>query len=322
MGLGETSKRLAAVAATMVTLFAVNYLAVRPWYLRWGATEADARRPLPGDEIVPNARTNDSVTRAITVEAPTSDVWSWVGQLGQERGVFYSYEVLEDLVGCRMVNEERVHPEWQHWGPGDKLWMYPPERVGGMGHASLVVHEPGHALGFATRQVGTAATAPYDGSWSFIVESVDARRSKLIARGRAGGARGILGTAFDRFVFEPIHFVMERKMLIGIRERAEGMQVTSEAADIAQVVSWVVLFGVALTSAVRVFRRERWVVQLVTFVAAVGAFELLTLRQPPAWLGAILVLGIVTGPVAARRMLGALAGGGERHASERVSTSR
>ena len=300
MGSRNDLKRLGAFAAAVVALVAAFYFVIRPWYLRWGATEADAQRTLPGDEIVPEARANDAVTRAITIEAPAPVVWRWVAQLGQDRGGFYSYELLEDLVGCQIENADRVHPEWQHWRSGDKLWMYPKDKVGGMGHALLVVHAPGHALGFATRQLGTAATAPHDGSWSFVVESLDSQRCRLIARGRAGGTRGLLGAAFDHFVFEPIHFVMERKTLLGIKQRAEGGPVTSETADVVQVMLWTLLFALAVTSAVLVFRRERWSRPLITFVAAVGAFEYLTLRQPSPWLGAVVVLCITIALVKSR----------------------
>jgi hypothetical protein len=95
-------------------------------------------------------------------------------QLGQDRGGFYSYDILENLVGCAMPTTDRLLPERQSWQIGDKLWMYPPEKAGGIGFATLRVRVPGRALGLATRAPGTPLTAPEDGSWSFILEPLDA----------------------------------------------------------------------------------------------------------------------------------------------------
>src|SRR5690606_41597954 len=67
----------------------------RPWQERWGATEEEARRPLPGDELLHDA--DDQVTRAITIQAPAEEVWRWLVQIGADRGGFYSYDVLENL---------------------------------------------------------------------------------------------------------------------------------------------------------------------------------------------------------------------------------
>ena len=110
---------------------------------------------LPGDEIVPAARSRE--TRAITIAAPAAQVWPWLAQLGQDRAGFYSYRLLENLVGCEMPNIEQLDPRLQSWKLGDKLWMYPPRKAGGVGFAVLAAYEPGRALGFATRQIGTAA---------------------------------------------------------------------------------------------------------------------------------------------------------------------
>src|SRR3954467_14058608 len=125
-------QRLAALSAVKGVLVLVLLAVFRPWFLTWGATPEEARSSLPGDEVVGAAR-SDSTTRAITIHAPVSTVWPWVAQLGQDRGGFYSYEVLEDLAGCSMENADRIHPEFQAWKAGDKLWMYPPEKLHGMG---------------------------------------------------------------------------------------------------------------------------------------------------------------------------------------------
>ena len=121
--------RFIALGATTVAILSAFLLLVRPWYLHWGATDEEARRSLPGDGIIPNAVGQG--TRAITIRAPVERVWPWLAQLGQDRGGFYSYDLLENLVGCEMPTIDRLDPEKQAWRPGDKLWMYPQHKAGG-----------------------------------------------------------------------------------------------------------------------------------------------------------------------------------------------
>jgi hypothetical protein len=96
---------------------------IRPWHLRWGATEEELSKPLPGDELVPDPAIEP--TQAITVNAPVEEVWPWLAQVGQDRGGFYSYEWLENLAGCEMRNADRIHPEWQHREVGEIVFLHP-----------------------------------------------------------------------------------------------------------------------------------------------------------------------------------------------------
>ena len=263
----------------------------RPWFRSWGATRADVLRPLPGDEVIPDADARTGTTRAITIHAPIAAVWPWLAQLGQDRGGFYSFEVLEDLVGCEMTNADRIHPEFQTWKPGDKLWMYPPDKLDGLGHAPLVRVEDGRVLVFATRRVGSAAPAPYDGSWAFVLEPIDANTTRFLVRGRAASGRSLPGALFDRVIFEPVHFVMERKTMEGIALRAEGGR-ASKAADTVQVLLWTATFGLFVLAGVSAVRRAQWIRPLAAFVAAAIVFQVLTLLQPSIALGIPLVVAV------------------------------
>ena len=151
-----------ALAGSLVALFLAFLLVVRPWYLRWGATDDETRRPLPGDAIIPNAAGQE--TRAITIRAPVERVWPWLAQIGQDRGGFYSFDLLENLVGCEMPTADVLRPDRQTWRLGDKLWMYPPNKAGGIGFATLRAYVPGRALGFSTHAPGSS-TKVGDGSW-------------------------------------------------------------------------------------------------------------------------------------------------------------
>lgn len=181
------------------TALAVAYpTVIRPWMLHWGATEAERRKPLPGDTLVPDPATVSTV--AITVDAPVTAVWPWLAQIGQDRGGFYSYGWLENLAGCRMHNADRIHSEWQHRNIGEVVklhWAY--------GYP-VAAFEPGRTLVLAGC------------NWAFVVEPLDEGHTRVLVRGRK--ARG-WGVVYDVLLIELPHFLMERKMLIGLKRRTE-----------------------------------------------------------------------------------------------------
>ena len=98
-------KTLTAVIGGAGALAAYVFL-IRPWHLKWGATEEELKMPLPGDELVKHPKLN--ATHAITINAPVAEVWPWLVQVGQKRGGFYSYTWLENLVGCEMSNADQI----------------------------------------------------------------------------------------------------------------------------------------------------------------------------------------------------------------------
>src|SRR5690349_2998414 len=85
---------------------------LRGWYNHWQAAAVEFKNPLPGDERVQRPRLG--YTRAVTIRARPAQIWPWLVQLGQERGGLYSYEALENLIGCHMHDVDRIIPEWQH----------------------------------------------------------------------------------------------------------------------------------------------------------------------------------------------------------------
>jgi uncharacterized protein YndB with AHSA1/START domain len=157
---------------------------IRPWHLRWGAE--------PEDE--------GPIVHAVTIDAPVEEVWPWLAQLGQDRAGFYSYEWLENLAGCEMKNADRIHPDWQQRELDETVHLHP---AGGL---KVTVFEPGRALGL-------------EGWGTFFLEPLGAAQTRLIARG--GVPRGV-GAAAYGMPMEIPHFLMERRMLLGIKERAES----------------------------------------------------------------------------------------------------
>jgi len=202
-----------AGVGTALAAGAVYVKAVNPRIKRWGATEEELRRRWPGDDFVdPAARSH--ATRAITIDAPADAVWPWIVQLGQDRGGFYSYSILENLAGADIHNVDYIVREWQQRDVGDIVWLARSDRYRGYGHQRVASVEPGRSMALtgegdweAMKHGGVATNA-----WTFTVEPIDAYSSRLVVHS--------LGARVDP-LFDLIHFVMERKMMLGIKQRAE-----------------------------------------------------------------------------------------------------
>jgi hypothetical protein len=190
-------RRPPALALLGTAATAMYASVIRPWHLRWGAEPGDEQRQLPGDELLPEHGTR--IIHAVTIDAPVEQVWPWLAQVGQDRGGFYSYEWLENLAGCEMNNADRIHPEWQHRQLGETVHLHP---AGGL---KVSVFGPGSALGLA-------------GWGTFVLVPIGPERTRLIAR---GGVPPGAAAAVYAVLMEIPHFVMERRMLIGIKQRAE-----------------------------------------------------------------------------------------------------
>ena len=279
--------RLVWTLGALAALGLVFATVTRPWYLHWGTTVAERTARLPGDEIVPNAAAQE--TRAVTIKAPVGRVWPWLAQIGQDRGGFYSYDLLENWVGCEMPTVDSLRPDKQQWAIGDKLWMYPSTKAGGAGYAVLRVLIPGRALGFGTYFAGTKPEGPEDGSWSFVLEPVNDSTTRLLVRGRGAPGRSLMGLAFDRSIFEPMHFAMEKRMMLGIEDLSEG-RARGRYVNHAQVVLWFVTFGMFVVGLASVFVGPVWRRKLIGTVTAALVFQILTFGQPPIDVAVLLVL--------------------------------
>ncbi|MBK9178819.1 MAG: hypothetical protein IPM45_04480 [Acidimicrobiales bacterium] len=203
---------------------AAGYAAVvRPWFLRWGATSEERAATYPGDELVLRARVRS--TRAVTIEAPAADVWPWLAQMGQEKGGLYSYEWLENLIGCGLHNADRIVPEWQDVDEGDSFRLvregYPVDLA-----FEVVCVQPGRALVLGARSDDDPGELMARGlaypSWAFVLEPIDDDRCRLVVRWRSDYLPTVAGRLGNQYALEPVHFVMERRMLLGIKERAEA----------------------------------------------------------------------------------------------------
>ncbi len=222
----------AALLGTAASLPLGWALYLGPRVRTWGARPNDPHRPLPGDDLVPAPEIEH--TRGISIAAPPSDVWPWLVQLGQGRGGLYSYDGLENLAGCDIHSVDEIIPELQSLKVGDIVSL----RKGDM--PAFLVHalDPGRSMVLVARDPvsGTAAhadpTVPLsvDETWAFVLEPDGPGASRLVTRSR----RRTRGPAADRLFWNAVEVMslpMERKMLLGIRGRAERMAGSSRAAS-------------------------------------------------------------------------------------------
>jgi hypothetical protein len=176
--------------------------------LTWGATSDEAASVLPGDELLEHP---DAVsTRAVTIDAPAAAVWPWLAQMGPSpRGGAYTYDWIENLLGLDMHSVDRVLPEFQHPQLGDTIGF-------GSNRMRLDRVEPERVLSWRSE----------DGNWvwTFVLHEHDGT-TRLISRNRF--RLPTLAARIGMLPMGPASLVMERKMLLGVKARAERLAIHS-----------------------------------------------------------------------------------------------
>jgi hypothetical protein len=213
-------RRRYAAGMTSIGGVAAYILLGRRRQLRWGATDQESDGPLLGDDLI--AIPDVIATRAITVRASADQVWPWIAQLGQGRGGFYTYDFLENLVGCDIHSADRIHPEWQEVAVGDEVNLYPE------GPLDVAALEPGRSLVIRGGVPMGKLPPPYDFTWAFVVREQPDGTGRLLVRERYAYTR-----RWAPLLVEPaaiLSFVMSQKMLRGIRDRAERTALVPQAS--------------------------------------------------------------------------------------------
>jgi hypothetical protein len=213
---------LGAAAAGAYGLF------IRTWHLHWGATDEEVQQSLPGDTLIPHSKME--TTRAITIQAQPADIWPWLVQMGTGRAGWYSYAWLENLLprgarGAGITNAEQIIPAFQHLEIGDSIPLSPTTGL------TVAAIDPSHVLALRLSMSSLTGMpldphepkpdAYLDGSWVFVLEALDEQATRLIERVRVDYQPRLWLTPFVYLLLEAVTFVMERKMLLGIKRRAE-----------------------------------------------------------------------------------------------------
>lgn len=192
--------KLTLILYTVIAL--LYWLFIRHVHQSWGATEAEQKIVFPADRLVSPARVVS--TRAINIHASKEKIWPWIAQTGQNRGGFNSYYWLENLFAAKMHNASSIMPQWQNPQPGDTIYYGEGE---GYELISFVKQREYYALG----------------GWTFYLDSIDANHTRLIVRYPSMEIKqNQLMEVYYYGLFEPLHFIMESGMMMGIKKRAEN----------------------------------------------------------------------------------------------------
>lgn len=183
----------------------------------WGVSTSEAAAPRRGDELVPEPLW--SWTHGVEIQASPELVWHWIAQIGADRGGFYSYQWLENLAGCGLRNADAIHQDWE-LELGDSLVLHPqapPLKIAALERGRyFVAHAPAD-------EVAKAAGKPWaSASWLFELEPLADGTCRLITRYRVACSSDVATRlSLGPTLLEPIGFAMDRRMLLGIKQRAE-----------------------------------------------------------------------------------------------------
>ena len=229
-------RRLIIIGSAIAAAGSLAFVATRQWWRTWGVVPDEATKPLPGDDLVPDAQASD--TRGITIEAAPDRVWPWLVQMGYERGGWYSIDQLD----MRTKSATRIVDEWQDLAVGDILPTYPgggfqvkhldPNRSLVLYGDPTTMQPPTEAeqeelpAGLAASSTFLAQTpSEFEASWTFVLEPVGQNRTRLIERMRYWGGEGTPASRAALSMLGFGAFVMMQRQMVGIRSRAEQLAV-------------------------------------------------------------------------------------------------
>jgi len=208
-----------AVFLVVISLAIVYCFALRRWFVRWGTAPADLTRAMSGDAAIGDP--TYTATLAVTVDATPADIWPWLVQMGYQRGGLYSYDWLDWLFGyLDRPSATRIMPECQQLAVGDEI---PIGRGGGF---PVMAIEPYRALVLG----GTGDE--FQWVWQFGLYPVDGKRTRLVSRNSVRVPL-TLGTWLFMRVIEPTAFLMTRRMLLGLKQRAEVLALARQSRHAA-----------------------------------------------------------------------------------------
>ena len=208
-------RRVGATFAYAVLGVTALLIVIRPLHQAWGTTrtERDAYIPGHGQTLESDYR----IDHGVSIHAAALDVWPWLAQIGQDRAGFYSYDWLERAVGDAVHNADTLVPAWQMRGVGDLVRAAQPDYLGG---------RLGRDLGWRITYWDPPRALTLEGWGTFLVRALNDSTSRLTVHTRAPNQPSLAALPISPFIFyffEPAHFIMQRGMLLGVKERAERL---------------------------------------------------------------------------------------------------
>jgi hypothetical protein len=271
--------RLGGIAAIFLLALIVYLPIIRPWQLRWGATDAEVTRDLPGDELL--ASPDFDATRAVTVRAKPEEIWPWIVQIGDTRAGFYSYDWFDNR---GKPSADRIIPELQRVEVGDPVPIAPG------------IYEVVHSLDPPRSMVWVGSEVPPFSTWAWYLEPLDETHTRLLTRLRYSYHWTSPILLFELWL-DWGDFPFMRRCMLGIKQRAEGENTHTYAGAVAEGAQWAIAFLIFSAAAVSIMLRSPawrpWVVALATG----PVFGLIFFGGPPLWLGTLLELALLIGLV-------------------------
>ncbi|MEJ2211644.1 MAG: hypothetical protein P8129_21770 [Anaerolineae bacterium] len=281
--------RLFSGVILVTTILVVAFALLPDWIHTWGATEEEIGRAMPGDEILPQPAL--TWTHGIIIQAPPEEVWPWIAQIGDDRGGFYSYTFIENLIDPddRYHNANEILPVFQDPQPGEGLIM-----------DYLIVDrvEPGQYLLAQLADLSEMEGSPLpSGGWTWLwhLSPSGEGATRLVVRMHIQLGE-VAGSSLMTGVMDVGGFVMERRMMQGIKDRAEG-RLDPPGSEAIEIGLWVVALAAGLTAAVLFLLRSAWQIPLLLALFSVFSLLAFTFLQPPilirVLIDAVLVGGLV-----------------------------
>ena len=221
-------------AAAISALAGAYALVVRPRMLRCGATEEEVRAEYPGADLMPGGKRG--ATMAVTIDAPPSAVWPWLVQMGCDRAGWYSWDRLDN---AGVPSTERINPEWQDVSAGDRMLSTPSGvtwfEVAAIEQESfLALRAPIDLHG--GRPFDTNGVRPRlynDSVWCFQLNELPGGRTRLVVSGYAAQRPRTLLAIVDFLLWEPAHWIMQRRQFVNLKRRAERTSLSPATVETA-----------------------------------------------------------------------------------------
>jgi hypothetical protein len=209
-------RTLLLLAGGVVLGTACYWFRVRPWMAQWGTSQEERTRQMPGDRII--GHPTNSAMQAVTVEARPEDIWPWLVQIGYQRGGLYSYDWLDRIFGfLDRPSSTDILPQFQNLAVGDRILWMKPSRFVPRQELTVAVLEPAQSLALRYDGMGM------EWVWQFGLYPLDATRTRFVTRGIERVPDSVAGR-LGMLIMEPASFIMTRRMLLGVKRRAEALR--------------------------------------------------------------------------------------------------
>jgi hypothetical protein len=235
---------LLGFVAAIVGFVAAYAFVFRPRIKSWGVDPVETESPLAGDELIPDPMATE--TRGVTIDAPVSQVWPWLVQMGFGRAGWYSF----DSMDRRNKSADSILPEFQKLEPGEIMPIYSgggfqvrtvdPQKALVLFTDTSVMETQAEAAGLVTEeqleeaktkrgQFGRGSYPDFSASWAFILNPTEDGQTRLVERFRVKSHNEMPANAVMQELMSTGLVLMARKQMLGIKERAERPQATDLA---------------------------------------------------------------------------------------------